>query len=452
MGDRYKPDKPSSYLIYVDANNLYGNALSNKLPTGDFKFLSREEMKTFTPQKIMQLKADDDEGYVFEVDISIPEDLHDKFDDFPVAPEKKKTCIADLSAYQIDTAEKLKIAKNTFNAEKLIADLNPKKHYKVHYNMLRTLLELGVKLDAIHRVVKFKQEAWLKEFIMWCTENRKKAKNDFEKDFYKLTVNSLFGRSIMQKRDRQNIRFVKNETQIRRLAKKATFQDFIPLNDSIGLVVMKKLTCYLSTPIYTGVTCLENARDWMIRFWYLYLKEMYEDRVKLNMTDTDSFLYYLKAEPGEDPYEDMLKDENKHFFDMSEFDSKDPMFGKFYNDENKKALGKFKVVNAADGAIEKSVFLKPKMYSYITSKNVLELKAKGLPTRYVKNNYTFQDYLDVLKKGIETSCTHTSIRTVRHQLYTAVTTKRGLNNFCGKRYLIDDENSLAYGNKRIKLM
>jgi arginine/ornithine N-succinyltransferase beta subunit len=189
----------------------------------------------------------------------------------------------------------------------------------------------------------------------------------------------------------------------------------------------------------------------MIRFWYLYLKEKYQDRIQLLLSDTDSYIYYLKAKKDEDPYEDMFDPENRHLFDLSEFDPQDPVFGKFYNDENKKELGKFKVESAKDGAIEKVIYLKPKMYSYKTSKNVTEVKAKGIPTRFVKRNYTYEDYVKVLETGCQTIVENTSIRSIRHQLYTTVTTKKGLNSFCGKRYMVDKYSSLAYGNKRIKL-
>ena len=166
----YDSSKESSYIQYLDANNLYGWAMSQNLPTHGFKW-----MRDLTKEKVMDIldKANHSmsnygkKGYIFEVDLEYPEHLWDKHNDYPLAPEKLKVN----------------------GVEKLISHFKPRTHYVAHYRTLRQCLELGMRLTKVHRGISFYQSPWMEPYIRKNTELRKCASNNFEKDLFKLMNN-----------------------------------------------------------------------------------------------------------------------------------------------------------------------------------------------------------------------------------------------------------------------
>ena len=174
----FSPDKPSKFIQYLDANNLYGWAMSQSLPTHGFKW-----MKNLTKDKVLDIleKVNDSmtnpikrKGYIFEVDLEYPKELWDSHNDYPLAPEKLKVN----------------------GVEKLISHFKPHKNYVIHYRNLRQCLEMGLKTTKVHRGISFNQSPWMEPYIKKNTELRKTAANSFEKDFFKLMNNSVFGKTI----------------------------------------------------------------------------------------------------------------------------------------------------------------------------------------------------------------------------------------------------------------
>ena len=168
------------------------------LPTGEFKFLPTSQ---WSLEEILNTPKDADYGYFIECDLTYPESTHDRLNDYPPAPVKKAP--ENLSPFQTGmiteqirarfpdiTPEALneKLSKNKTN-EKLIADLEEKKNYICHYRLLQKYVELGMEIATVHRVVKFRQKPWMRDYIEFNTEQRGLAKSDFEKEFYKLMNN-----------------------------------------------------------------------------------------------------------------------------------------------------------------------------------------------------------------------------------------------------------------------
>ena len=172
-------EKKPKYLLYLDANNLYGWAMSQYLPYGSFKWLSDEELNKIDLGKY---KEDSREGLVLEVYFEYPNDLHELQNDYPLAPEKVKVSKDMLSEYCNKISEKYKISFGLVN--KLIPTLNNKKEYVVHYRNVQLYMDLGLKVTKVHRALKFKQSPWLKQYIDFNTNKRKEAKTSFQKGLF----------------------------------------------------------------------------------------------------------------------------------------------------------------------------------------------------------------------------------------------------------------------------
>ena len=167
----YNKDIISSYLMYLDANNLYGWAMSQKLPVNGFKW--ENDLSRFNEDFIKNYNENSDVGYFLEVDVEYPKKLFDSHKDLPFLPERKKL-------------EKV---------EKLVCSIEDKEKYVIHIRALKQALNHGLILKKVHRVIKFNQRAWLKPYIDMNTKHRKEAKIESEKDFFKLMNNSNFGKN-----------------------------------------------------------------------------------------------------------------------------------------------------------------------------------------------------------------------------------------------------------------
>ena len=184
----YDPSQPTNYITYLDANNLYGWAMSQPLPKKNFHW--KRVMPT--EEQIMKMKPHSKKGWILEVDLEYPAHLHDAHNDYPLAPEKKVIKPEQMSEYQRRLMADLKI--DAPSTEKLVLTLEDKEKYVVHYKNLKFYLSQGMRLKKVHRVLEFDQEPWMEPYIRMNTEFRKQAKSDFETDFYKLMNNSVLAR------------------------------------------------------------------------------------------------------------------------------------------------------------------------------------------------------------------------------------------------------------------
>ena len=163
-------------LQVFDANNLHGRAMSQYLPTGNFRWVTDKKINKIDPGKY---KADGKKGLIPEVDLEYPQQLHDLHNDYPVALKKAKVSNNMLSEYCKKIAKKYNILISQVN--KLIPTLKDKKEYVLHYRNLQLYLDLGLKIKKVHQVLGFDQSSWLKQYIDFNTEKRKRAKNSFER-------------------------------------------------------------------------------------------------------------------------------------------------------------------------------------------------------------------------------------------------------------------------------
>ena len=359
----YDEKSPSKYIMYLDANNLYGWAMSQYLPTGGFKWLSEKKINKLNLNKY---KEDSEKGLILEVDLEYPKDLHDLHNDYPCAPEEVKVNEDMLSDYCKKIALKHNIS--TGLVHKLILTLSDKQKYVLHYQNLQLYLSLGLKLNKIHRVLEFNQSPWLKQYIDFNTEKRKNAKNAFEKDFFKLMNNSVFGKTMENLRKRVDIRLVTEEKKLLKLTSKLTFVSCKIFNENLVAIHKIKESLTLDRPAYVGMCILDLSKTLMYDFHYNYIKQKYSNKAKLLFTDTDSLTYEIETE---DVYQEFWKDKN--MFDNSDYKEKSP----FFDETNKKVISKFKD-EAAGVPIIEFIGLRSKMYSYQKDNDKQDRTAKGI--------------------------------------------------------------------------
>ena len=199
----YNPEKPNSHILYLDAKNLYGWAMSQPLPTGGFRWV---EDCTALAGTIQDQPADGPEGFILEVDLEYPQELHDRHNTYALAPERMVVQKKWMSEYQHGLLGK---GMASAEVEKLVPNLRDKNHYVLHYRNLQLYLGLGLQLRKIHRALRFEQSPWMELYIRMNTELRKQATSAFEKDLYKLANNSVFGKTMENLRKRVDVKLVR---------------------------------------------------------------------------------------------------------------------------------------------------------------------------------------------------------------------------------------------------
>ena len=322
--------------------------MSKKLPVKRFKWIDNNERagSVISEDFIKNYDKNNDKGSIFEVDVKYPKRLHELHSDLLFLSEQMETN----------------------KCKKLVCNLYNKKKYVAHKNTLKQALNHGLKLKKIHRVIEFNQEAWLKPYIGMNTELRKLAKNDFEKDLFKLMNNSVFGKTIENKRKHWDIKLVTTDIKRSKLVSELNYHTINSISEDLSIIEMKKTKVKMNKPIYLGLSILEISKILMYGFWYDYMKPKYNDKVKLCYMDTDSFIMNIKTN---DFYKDISNDvENR--FDTSNCEVKRPLpTGKY-----KKVIGLMK--DELDGKIiTEFVTLWPKAYSFLTDDGKEDKKAKG---------------------------------------------------------------------------
>ena len=415
--------EPSKYLMYLDANNLYGWAMSQKLPVHSFKWMTDKEIENIFNNQIVQVW--ERTPCILEVDLEYPEELHDLHNDYPLCPER----------VECDKGVK-----------KLIPNLRHKNNYVVHYKTLMQYLSLGMELKKIHRGIKFIECDFLKPYIDKNTNLRTQAKNNFEKDFFKLMNNSVFGKTMENIRNRVNVKLVDTGEQFKKLAAKPNYESRKIFNENLVSVHMKKTSLTMNKPVYLGMSILDLSKTLMFDFHYKYIKPKYGKQAKLLFTDTDSFLYEIQTE---DFYKDISGDV-KNRFDTSDYPEGHP--SEIPTGINKKVLGMFKD-EVAGKIIKEFVGLRAKLYSFKMDEGKENKRCKGIKKAVVEKSIRHEDYKICLETGKEQLRRQNIIRSYEHTLYTEEVNKVALSAADDKRYLLKDSfDTLAWGHHKIKEM
>ena len=408
MKNYYNNEEPS-YVQYLDANNLYGWAMSKKLPVNGFKWADNDKINE---ESIKNYNENDKKGYIFEVDVKYPKKLHKLHNDLPFLPER------------------MKINK----CKKLVCNLYNKKKYVVHINSIKQALNHGLKFKKIHRIIEFNQEAWLKPYIDMNTELRKLARNDFEKDLFKLMNNSVFGKPMENIRKHREIKLVTTDKKRSKLVSEPNYHTINLISEDLSIIEVKKTKVKMNKPIYLGLPILEISKILMYEFWYDYMKPKYNDNVRLCYMDTDSFIMNIKKN---DFYKD-ISDDADNRFDTSNYEVKRPLLMR----KNKKVIGLMKD-ELGGKIITEFVTLRPKTYSYLTDDSKEDKKAKGTKKCVIKKMIKFDDYKKCLLNDEVILKSQQRFISNKHDVYTENVNKIASSNDDDKR-IVSSAKTTSY--------
>ena len=269
------------------------------------------------------------------------------------------------------------------------------------------------------------------------TELRKLAKNDFEKDLFKLMNNSVFGKIMENIRKHRDIKLVTTDKKRSKLVSEPNYHTINLISEDLSIIEMKKTKVKMNKPICLGLSILEISKILMYEFWYDYMKPKYNDNARLCYMDTDSFIMNIKTNYF---YKDIANDvENR--FDTSNYEVNRPLT----TGKNKKIIGLLK-----DGLVGKIitefVTLRPKTYSFLTDDGKENKKAKGTKMCVIRKMIKFNDYKKCLLNDEVMRKPQQRFISKKHDVYTENINKIALSNNDDKRIVsLNKITSYPYG-------
>ena len=398
-------DKDS--IVYFDANNLYGWALSEPLPVDEYEFVD-EWVKDPSGKY----------GHIIEVDLEYPTHLHS---------------VPAHQQYPLAVVPRVCADKTT----KLCGTFEPKKNYVVHERALEYYIQKGLQVTKIHKVLRFRQEAWLKPYIEKNSALRAKSVNDFESDFYKLMNNAVFGKTLESPRNRCTMRLFEDSEKFKRYASQPQFVTAKRLGERYLMANSMRTQMVCNKVPAVGVTILDLAKLHMAK-WHYDVVMPRIPQAEMCATDTDSFFYHVPGMKEDEIYEKL-----KETLDRSNFDKDHHL----YDSSVKKVPGYFKSEVPPPNTITDAVWLRAKMYSYVTRKedkdgneiNIEKKRAKGVMTGYVDKHLTHDAYVQCLEGRADCiTAPHARIISTQHNIRTEMFTKVGLSCFDDKRIQSED--------------
>lgn len=425
------------------------------LPIKDYQWVDGNSELFTNVQSIGNLEDDAETGYIFQVDLHYPKRLHDAHNDYPFCAEKRQ-----LQPEDFDIVKKMFLEKNNdrvangnrklpltqSKVQKLLLTLYDKKKYVLDYRMLKLALKHGLELKKVHKILKFKQTPWIKSYIELNIELRKAARNEFEKEFFKLLINAIFGKTMENLRLRVDIKLVhswEGRWGGRMLIARPNFKTFKIFDDDLATIELKRTNILMNRPIIVGMCILELSKVTMYKFLYDFLKPKYQENVRVAYTDTDSFILLIKTPNF---YKDMI--EHIEYFDTSNY-PKSNEYGIVW--KNAGVPGIFK--DEAKGNVNvEFVGVGAKCYAVLSlaAENNVIKRSKGVQKSVVQNKIQFNDFLKCFKQHRELEKEQRAIRSINHDVYSITQKKIVLNPCDDKRFIRKRKsNTIAWGHYKL---
>ena len=329
--------------------------------------------------------------------------------------------------------------------KKLILSHLEKRNYVVHFAALQFYLRMGAQVMKIHRVVSFRQSRFFNQYIAFNSQQRQQANNEFEKDFFKLKNNSLFGKTMENVRNRIDYRLCNTEEKFMAYTSKPLFLSATRFSEDLVGVELLKGTVNLDKPIFIGQAVLDLSKLIMYRLRYEKLAK-YQSRfggsIKVVAGDTDSFFLEVRGMSVASQLLPAMKEDG--LLDSSNYPRDHPL----YSLVGKAELGRIKD-ECGGTPIQDAIFLRPKCYSLFLFGNREHKRAKGVQRAVITKAITHQDYVDLVESAVPLYATVRGFRSIEHIIPTVTTSKRALSLFEDKRAWVDTNLSYAYGHVNI---
>ena len=462
----YEEGKPETFIVYLDANNLYGWSMRQNLPYKNFRWLSESELSGLNSgEGYVRMLFDDfrakSEGCFFEVKLAYPKELHDAHNLYPLAPEKRCIKENEVSYFTRHLHDKLKVKINT-KTPLLLQTLEDKDHYFIYWKNLELYMNLGLKLVHVYGGIRFAEAPIMRSYIDLNTQLRNQpGASDFEKELYKLMNNSIYGKTLENPLKYSLLYFISTQKQFDKTANKVGFDGTVFSQDEFAIAKVKYETIKYEKPLYIGATVTELAKWKMFNFYYNVIQDFFKPpkKAELLFTDTDSLMMEITTD---DIYRDIAAINRDPKYDCPiDVSTFNPEVIKKYGipTRNNKVIGAFKSETGSE-QIAEFVGLRAKMYSFLVlgDETTKHLKAKGVAKSSL-NMLSHQNYVDCLfnpddpalaRQSIEMK----SIRSKKHNLSSIVSEKFGLSCNDTKRYIIPTGEkkiieTLAFGHYQI---
>ena len=401
--------------------------MSQPLPYDEIKFDRSVKL-----EEILNTPNDSDIGYFIEAHLNNPDKIKAKTKNFPFSHVNKKI---DPDIFK-DYMKTIKPATYK-QTKKLICDWSDKTNYLVHYRMLKFYVRHGMIVDEVHSIISFKQSRWLEKHINFNTQRRNKAKNDFEKDFYKLLNNAFYGKTMENVRNRLQIKFIEKDDyrEIIKQQSKITFNGIHKSNENCDSYTFKQNEVLMDKPIYLGFTVLELSKLLLYETYYDKLQPYFgQENIQLHYMDTDSFILSVNTK-------DIVKDlkDLKDIFDFSNLDKNHELF----SDKKKKVNGFFKIETPKSIWIDEFVCLRSKMYAFKCG-NDSKNKLKGVSKSQSKNIKFDENKKCLDGEEYQRECKNYIIRSINHEMVLQEVKKSTLSTSDDKRCYVNKIESTLW--------
>ena len=435
MGNIYVKSDENNKILYADATNLYGHSMSQFLPYDEIEMWHGDPDKYWRWLDIVLKTPNDNEiGYFLEVDLKYPDKIKEKTKYFPFCPENKKINPDKYNEYMKSIKP-----ENYTKSKRLICDWTDKKKYLIHYRMLKFYVRHGMVIEKIHEIISFKQSKLLESYISFNTEKRIKAKNDFEKDVFKLLVNAAFGKFLENVWNRLNLELIK-KGDIKKIIKqqsKLTFNGIRKSYENYDSFTFNKNEIVMDKAMYVGFAILELSKLHTYETYYDTLQPYFgQENLQLHYLDTDGMILSMKTE-------NIIKD-LKNLEDIFDFSNSDENH-ELYSEKNKKVIGKFKIETPKNICIDEFVCLRSKAYSFeCKNKDEDKNKLKGVSKSQSKHIKLEEYYNCLFGKEYQKECNNYIIRSINHEMVLQEVKKSTLSIFDDKRCYINNIESIPW--------
>ncbi|HUR98246.1 MAG TPA: DNA polymerase [Pyrinomonadaceae bacterium] len=446
----YDPSKPTTWIIYVDANNLYGWAMMESLPYGHFVWMTREECDRVQDELEEYVDPDHPYCYILEVDLYYPDELHKHHSDYPLAAENVVLDESMLPRHLMYMMNDCGTAQYGHGARKLLPTLWPRTRYVVHARNLHLYIKLGMKLITVRRGMRGRQSRWLKTWIDFNTAARAVATDESTKRFHKDANNIIYGKMTEDKTHHMDGKLATERDQVLRLVAQPNFKRLIEYNEHVSGIELAKSVVKMDRPTYGGFAVLELSKLLMIRYRYEELMPRYGKRCRILYSDTDSFIMEIRTP---DFYDDVRRDLDekgkRSWYDTSNYPRDGTkLHSELFEDFNMATPGKMKD-EMGGVVIEEFVGIRPKEYSVkAVDPGLNKVKHKGVAKDASINHETF---VRVLRGEItDHRSVSLKIQSKKHRLFTNRLTKKGLDMHDTKRVALNKKDkTLPYGHCKL---